>query len=93
MAIANAEFGKQKVLEVYTFGKGRDDAQIPAESYSPLSGSAVQVLAQFAAHKDIPIHMYNGNNESKTIKFSSASRYIPTFNQPTTVVGAERFVD
>lgn len=92
VAIANAEFGEQKVLEVYSLGKGRDEASIPPESYMPLSGSAVQVLAQFAAHPDIPIHMVNGKNESKSIRLSDAARYIPTFDQPFCSVGPERFV-
>jgi len=92
MAIANAEFGEQKVLEVYTFGKGCDEAKVQPEAYTPLSGSAVQVLTQFAAHSDIPIHMVNGKNESKTIKLSDTARYIPTFDQPVCSVGPERFV-
>jgi cytidine deaminase len=90
MAIANAEFGKQKVLEVYTLGKGRDEASIPLAAYTPLSGSAAQVLAQFAAFPDIPIHLINGRNERRTIKLSDAARYISTFDQPFYCIEVER---
>lgn len=89
MAIANAEFGEQKVLEVHTLGKGHSEAP---ESYASLTGSAIQVVAQFAAHPEIPIHLYKNQGESVTIKLSDAGRYLPTFSQPTPIIGPERFI-
>lgn len=92
MAIAQAEFGHQKVLEVHTLAKGRDEAAMAPEAFTPLSGSAIQVLGQFAAHADIPVHMYNAAHESRVIKLKDSARYLPTFERPSMPIGVERFV-
>ncbi len=94
MAIANAEFGKQAggVKEIWSFAKGRDDAELPVSAYVPLSLSGVQTLAQFAANDGIPIHLLNAKGEHKDVKLKDSARYIPTFSQPTADIGRERFI-
>lgn len=92
IALATAEFGAQKVTEVHSFGKGRDGAELGADAYIPLTGSALQVLSQFAVHEQMPITLYNAQQQSHTIKLKDAARYLPTFEQPAMVAGPDRFV-
>lgn len=92
MAIAIAEFGNEPVCEVWSFAKGRDGHEIDLEDYTPLTLPGVQVLAQFAAHKKIPIHLVNGDGEQKDLWIESSGHYVPTFSQPTIKLGPERFV-
>jgi hypothetical protein len=78
-------------MEAWTFGKGRDEATLAEDAYTPLNLSGVQVLSQFAAHTAIPIHLMNAKGEQKDIKLNDSARYVPTFDQPTVGIGAERF--
>lgn len=93
IATANAAFGEQKVLEVWSYGKGRDGAALPEDEYMPLSGGGIQVLAQFSAHNTIPIHLMNEKGKIVITKLSDSARYLPTFDSATIKIGPARFVN
>ena len=92
MAIATGEFGKQEVLEVWTFSRGRGGKELPEDAHQPLNLASIQALAEFARNKEIPIHLFNGKGETKDIKLKNAVQYTPTFMEPSPVVGPERLI-
>ena len=69
VAIANALYGKQKVLDVFGYTshvlKDKADSQ-------PLGGDELAVLAQFADSPSLKMTMFNAQGESKSIKLSES---------------------
>ncbi|MCP4383240.1 MAG: hypothetical protein GY798_17785 [Hyphomicrobiales bacterium] len=80
-AIATGEFGKQEISEVWSFTTGRDKQQFDGDAFHPPSLSSVQTLLQFAAHREIPIHLLNAEGKRRDIKLADAATYAPTFAQ------------
>ncbi len=65
-----------------TFKQSSKERTAATESFAPLTLSAIQVLAQFAAHQNIAIHMMNVNGQSQVIKLRDSANLIPMFPQP-----------
>lgn len=80
VAIATGAFGKQAVSEVWSFSKARDPKQFADDAFRPPSLSSLQTLLEFAAHKDIPIHLLNAKGEQRDMKLADGARYAPTFD-------------
>jgi cytidine deaminase len=102
LAIANAEFGKPTVTEVWSYTKKRPEQMVEfnsfgastlsqfsahknktsglsqALSYTPLTLSAVQVLAEFAK-TNITIHLLNSEGRAMQVRLNDCANVIPTF--------------
>ena len=91
-AIANAEFGPHKIAEVWCYGKGRDDKQIPEDEFVSISGSGIQVIKEFASYSKIPVNLLNNEGVFRTLNIDSLSKYIPTTSHPSTKIGPERYI-
>lgn len=91
-AIVRGEFGPQKVVEAWSFSANRDKGKFPADAARPLNFSELQTLNEFAAHDKIPVHVFNGKGEAKTIALKQCPNYAPTRSRPFPDIGAERHV-
>ncbi|MBS0286655.1 MAG: hypothetical protein JSR17_05125 [Proteobacteria bacterium] len=91
MAIANVACDKIAVESVWTLSNKRkaqkDQALTQFHEYQfnknpkPLTLSAVQVLAEFAAHDQIPIHMFTRAGHKQTISMRDSAHMIPVLSR------------
>lgn len=82
-AIANATiaFGEVEVQEVWVLSRTSNEEQVVTRPHS-LSLSSIQVLAQFCAHHNILINIFDSNGKTCSHLFFQSASLIPTFKRP-----------
>ena len=83
-AVMNAGFGPgHQVTEVWSYGRynAPDKAAAMEGTHHPLSGTALQVLKQFAS-ENVEVHMFNSQGEMKEVTLDDALLHCRTFHNP-----------
>lgn len=64
---------------VHQFKSFKKADKIKLDTFMPLSLSAIQVLGQFAAHRAVPIHMFNERGAMQSYPMNESANLIPLF--------------
>lgn len=82
VAAAVSEFGDIAAREIFVFTKGRNEMEIPEDSFGALTMSALQTLLQVAAHDEIPLSFFTDDNSVIRTTLMDAAKLAPTCARP-----------
>ena len=81
VAVMNLAFGPQKIAEVWNYGAYTIPEKGQETAYIPLTGSSLQILAQFA-DGTVPVNTMNSQGNVKTVSLQELLSTLRNFETP-----------